>query len=114
MNPTDVIHAIRTSDAYISYIYLNGGCYQFHLVLKSLFPEATAHINATKDHIATQIGDVFYDITGQVTDTFTPLTPDERRMCEAWSFSRNYWLSRDCPHCDEPVPITPHPKELTR
>lgn len=114
MNPTDVIHAIRTSDAYISYIYLNGGCYQFHLVLKSIFPDATPYINPTKDHIATQIGDALYDITGRVTDSFAPLTPEDHTLCENWSFSRNYWLNRDCPHCDEPVPITPHPKELTR
>ena len=101
IKPNDFIKTIRETDAYIQKIYLNGGCYSFHKVLKSIYPNAMPRINQSKDHVVTVIDDKFYDITGQVEGEYTPLTKEELLMCDKWSFSRNYWLYRECPNCEE-------------
>lgn len=49
------------------YIYTHGSCYQFHLMLKSVLPEAIPYYNS--NHVITRIGERFYDITGEVKDT---------------------------------------------
>ena len=39
------ISSLSNSDPYIETIYKNGGCYQFHLILKRLWPNAIAVTN---------------------------------------------------------------------
>lgn len=101
IKPNDFIQTIRETDVYIEKIYLNGGCYSFYKVLKVIFPTAIPLINHSKDHIITMIDDKGYDITGQVEGSYSMLTKEEILMCEKWSFSRNYWLHRECPNCEE-------------
>jgi hypothetical protein len=43
-----LINSIRETDKYISDIYLNGACYQFHLMLKKFAPECEARITKEK------------------------------------------------------------------
>jgi hypothetical protein len=57
------INAIRQTDRYISDIYLNGACYQFHLLLKTFFPECEPYISKEKDHVITKYAGRYYDIT---------------------------------------------------
>ena len=38
------IDALRQTDKYIEMIYMNGACYQFHLLLKTFFPESKPYI----------------------------------------------------------------------
>ena len=101
--PDTFIQAVRESDLYIKNIYLSGGCYQFFKILKTVFVESEPYINETKDHVVTKIRNEFYDITGVVKGKFSPLEDEEIDMCEKWSFSKNYWLYRECPNCEEPV-----------
>lgn len=103
MNPDTIITAIRESDLYINNIYLRGGCYQFHKIIKAIFSDAEPYINETKDHVVSKIGNKLYDITGCVTGEYSPLLDQDIAMCEKWSFSKNYWLYRECPNCEEPV-----------
>lgn len=58
------IKAIRNSIIGAEFIYTNGSCYQFYLILKSIVPEAQAYYDSS--HVITRIGDKFYDITGEV------------------------------------------------
>ena len=44
--------------------FLNGQCYKFFQVLRTLFPESEAWSDC--DHVITRIGNKFYDITGEV------------------------------------------------
>jgi len=105
LKPIDFISAVRNSDFYIEKIYLNGACYQFYEVLKTIFPNAEPHIDSLKGHIVTKIDGEFYDITGRVTGEYFPLTQDDKLMCEEWGFSKSYWLNRECPNCEELIPV---------
>lgn len=40
----------------------SGGCYKFHLILRTVFAEGMGYYN--EDHIITKIGDLYYDIYG--------------------------------------------------
>lgn len=120
MKPLEFIDLLRNSDVYIKSIYSMGGCYQFHLILKRLFPEADPHLigqynRATGKvcwgHVVTEINGVYYDINGIFEmnktrfDHIKPLENNELEMVEKWSFSRNYFLSKECPVCEEPILI---------
>jgi len=59
-----IINTIRNSFPDAVEIYTRGGCYQFYLILQSIFPEAKAYYDS--DHIITKIGETYYDITGRV------------------------------------------------
>lgn len=109
MDILDLINKLRETDRYIETIYLNGGCYQFHLFLESLFPECMAYINEDKNHIISKYQGKFYDITGEVDPTgFRPLRAGEFRQVEKWSFAKYSYLTvEECPHCLEPLLIEP-------
>lgn len=59
-------------------MYTHGSCYQFHLILKCLFPDALPYYNL--DHIITRIGDKYYDITGEVSADGYVLIGDVERL----------------------------------
>lgn len=62
-----IISAIRESFDNSVLVYTNGGCYKFHKILKSIFPEAKGYYNS--DHVITEIDGRFYDITGEAERT---------------------------------------------
>lgn len=101
MNPEVLIKALRDTDGYIEKIYLNGGCYQFYKFLKVVYPEAKPYMSLDKLHVVTRIKNDFYDITGRVNGTYLPLTEEDIKDCEKWSFSKRNWLYRECPNCGE-------------
>lgn len=101
------INTLRDSDAYIKTIYLNGGCYQFYLLLNLLFCGCEAYITADKKHIVTKYKGKYYDVEGEFTDeVVTKITNDERLLAETWGFSKDYkLLISECPFCEEPITI---------
>lgn len=104
ITPIDFIKLIRESDRYIQAIYTQGGCYQFHLILKRLFSPVECLINVEKDHVVTKIGGKLYDINGIVTGEYYPLTKEDLIKVKNWSFSKNMLISiTDCPFCEEPI-----------
>lgn len=103
MKPECLIKALRETDGYIEKIFLNGGCYQFYRFLKTVYPKAEPYLSQDKQHIVTKIGSSFYDITGRVNGEFRPLSADDIKLCEKWSFSKRNWLYRECPNCGEYV-----------
>lgn len=103
MSPKEFIAALSGTDPYIETIYMNGGCYQFSKLLKSVFSDGETFINSAKDHVVTKIDSAFYDIKGVTGGDYYPLTKDDELMCEGWSFSKQYWLYRSCSNCGEPV-----------
>lgn len=59
------IELIRESCPEIqTFIFTHGACYQFHLILKSKFPEAIPYYN--EDHVISKIGNSYFDIMGEV------------------------------------------------
>lgn len=101
-NPLDLINALRESDRYIEDIYTHGGCYKFHLFLKSIYPDATPCINSRQEHIITLIGNNFYDITGIVEEhDYKKVDKYDLKKIKKWSFFENNYLMIVCPNCDE-------------
>lgn len=63
-HPNELIDAIRKSYTHAGTVYTMGGCYQFYLILKCIFPDAIAHYSPKKAHILTMIDGTLYDING--------------------------------------------------
>lgn len=99
-----LIDSIRETDRYIADIYLNGGCYQFHLMLKKFAPESEARITKERNHIVTYFKGNHFDITGIVEGQFEQLNNYEIDMASKWSFAKNKALQIcECPVCEEPI-----------
>ncbi|MDH6308023.1 hypothetical protein M2451_002542 [Dysgonomonas sp. PFB1-18] len=103
-----IITTLRDSDVYIEHIFMRGGCYKFHLFLKSIYPDAKPYIHQDKDHIATKIHNRLFDIRGSIEPKFeelySPLKNDDVDMVRSWSFSRNQLLQIcECSFCGEPI-----------
>lgn len=60
----NLIAEIRNSHSKMEEIFLNGSCLNFHMILRSVYPESEPYFNI--NHIITKIDDKFYDITGIV------------------------------------------------
>ena len=101
-----LINSIRETDQYIADIYLNGGCYQFHLMLKKFAPECEARITKEKNHIVTYFKGKYFDITGIVEGQFEPLNNQEIEMASKWSFAKKRALQiGECRVCGEPIVV---------
>lgn len=46
-------------------VYAQGGCYQFHLILRRVFPAMRPF--SDQNHCVSELGGHYYDITGEVT-----------------------------------------------
>ena len=101
------IKAIRQTDKYIEMIYMNGACYQFHLLLSAFFQDCIPFINHEKNHVITKYQDKFYDITGEVSgDNYTQMTQSEIDMAGEWSFYKTKVIEiGECPVCGESIVI---------
>lgn len=102
------IKALRSTDQYIGDIYTRGGCYQFFLLLKKLYPEAVPYINHKKNHVATLINGKLYDICGVVKNqsTWKRLTKRDEQKVMQWSFHKyNCIQIKECPFCEEPITV---------
>lgn len=101
-----LINSISETDKYIADIYLNGGCYKFHLMLKKFAPECEARITKDRNHIVTYFKGKHFDITGIVEGQFEPLNHYEIDMASKWSFAKNKALQIcECPVCEEPIVV---------
>lgn len=110
VKPLDLINALRATDDYIGEIFMQGGCYQFHLFLKAIFPEAIPYINRKKSHIYTKIGNDFHDILGVMDEEdeehLKLLTGRDLERAKGWSFAKhNSLVLGDCTYCNEPIII---------
>lgn len=63
-----LIEAIRNSHPDMQKLYMEGQCYNFHLIIKSLFPEAECYYNQIEGHILTRLGGEYYDIRGMMEE----------------------------------------------
>ena len=106
-NILQFISAIRKTDKYIEMIYMNGACYQFHLLLKTFFPESKPYISKNKDHVITKYDGSFYDITGEVSaNRYTPMNDNEINIASKWSFYKTKVIQiTECPFCEEPIVV---------
>lgn len=108
MTVAHFIKALRHSDRYIELIFTCGGCYQFYVLLKKMYPEAIPYINDKKNHVATLINGKLYDICGVVKcqSKFKRLNKPDEQKCKKWSFHKFCVLQlEECPYCHEPLTV---------
>ena len=55
-------------------LFKNGMCYYFFTILKARFPQAICMYDETEGHFVAEIDDRFYDITGDVTNLYNPVS----------------------------------------
>ncbi len=106
----DLISSLRNTDPYIRTIYSEGGCYKFHLFLKSVYPNAKPLINKDNNHVVSFINGVKWDIDGLVSwdEIYRPV--DDLRLVESWGFANRMLLSLgECEFCEEPILIASTP-----
>lgn len=63
--PLALINAIRNSFIGSEEVYTQGSCYQLHLILKAVFPQARQWVIDPPLHVLTEIDGRFYDIYGE-------------------------------------------------
>lgn len=100
------IRLLRETDAAIVTVFKNGACYQFALLLQSLYPHGHLVINTERDHVAYLHGAHVYDIDGAQPNSTEWHIMDYKHieMASGWSFSRNKMIQiGECPICDEPL-----------
>ena len=103
-----LVNSLRKTDKYIQSIFTQGGCYQFHLFIIKLYPNAKPLIHKNKDHIITEIESEFLDINGIVSDieNYNELSENDFEAVEKWSFSRNKMIQiSECSFCEEPIVV---------
>ena len=102
-----LINELRKTDLYIETIFMQGGCYKFHLFLKSLFPDAEPMINLERDHVVTYFKGKCYDITGKVDmEGNIYLVVCDIDLVKSWSFAKSSLLQLgECKNCEEPIVI---------
>lgn len=106
ITPEDLIEALRETDPYIETIFMEGGCYRFHLMLKRFWPYARPVITFDEGHVGTMIDGKVYDITGISVEPFRDMTESEKRAAAQWNFADQQMLKiSECPACHEPIVI---------
>lgn len=108
ISPLFLIDSLRQSDIYIEHLFLNGSCYQFCLFLKKIFPATLIYIKDSKDHVASNINGILYDIRGVLPESewclYDPINEFEEIEAEKWSFNKQNCLQlNECPACEEPL-----------
>lgn len=85
------IMAIRTAAPMLMrHIFADGGCYRFHLILKSRFKSAVAYWTKDRNHVVSKICGAYWDINGEVerndVDEKAPLTPENHARAALFHF----------------------------
>lgn len=75
----EIICTIRQSFVGAVTVYTSGSCYQFHKILKTIFPQAEP-VQDRGGHIVSQVDGRMYDITGEVMlRQYRPVDPEEAK-----------------------------------
>lgn len=84
----NLISIIRNADPNTIYVFTNGSCFDFYLMLKLFEPSAIPYYDS--NHVITKIGKRFYDINGEVERlTHYDLRKEPRILKDAYTWSRN-------------------------
>ncbi len=79
----EFIERVRSIADCMEDLCLHGGCWQFHLLLKSVFDSAVPHWNV--EHVITEIAGEYYDIRGLVdSEGYVPMPEDAVDYAHSW------------------------------
>lgn len=92
------INQIRNTHPILKFIFENGGCFQFYLILKEIFPTAIPCYCVAKGHIFSKIGKYYYDINGKhvkLTDEIAIIENYKDKKAHRWIKSINLTLFKE-------------------
>ena len=79
----------------MNHIFSDGGCYRFYLILRAVYPQATAYWNGKECHVITKIFGEYWDICGRVRDPDArPLSIDDHKTAALFHFDEMYFCIR--------------------
>ena len=83
-----ICKAIRESFMEAAIIYTEGHCFGFHLILKSIYPDAVPYCD--DGHVATKIGENLYDVIGVIErpENFHKMNDEEQYRWEAYRHAK--------------------------
>lgn len=97
-DPIALITAIRNSFPGSVIVYTRGGCWEFYLILKAVFPNAEPFYDHMDGHVYTKIDGAFYDIHGHLQKKISlePMLNDQRLMKQVhrWMPRSNFRVVR--------------------
>jgi hypothetical protein len=91
ITPSMIVYAMRKNIKNAEVAFTQGKCYQLHLMLKTLYPNAIAWYEPTEGHVYTKINDFYYDIRGthkEIPATAYLLASEPRILAQAadWDY----------------------------
>ena len=92
------IFSIKNTHPIFKFIFENGGCFQFYLILKTIFPTAIPYYCVYRGHIFTKIGKYFYDINGKhlkIDDKILILKNYSSKKVHRWHKNVNLTLFKE-------------------
>ena len=92
----NLISVIRNSHPDMVILYTQGQCYNFHLILKQVFPSAVPFHSVNEGHIYTKLFDRFYDIRGRIAyppRDLKEMSKDEQDDAATWGDNETRRLS---------------------
>jgi len=96
------IESVRNIDPEVKTICTQGACYKFAKFVNLYYPLSEFYISLDKQHIIIRYKDNYYDINGKcLGDGYIPMTEEDRDECETWSFSKKYFVGKECAYCGE-------------
>jgi len=96
------IRTIRDSSPISVRTYTRGGCYHFHKILQSLYPEAIAYCEGGDpiiEHVVTEISGKYYDIRGEYADAskLRKMTEENHKRAEKFEYNPRQDLREELP-----------------
>lgn len=81
----DFIYLIKSSHPDMARIFLEGACWRFHLILRTI-ADAKPYYDPISCHVYSKIGNDFYDINGVLTEDIelTPIGKDTNLKMRDW------------------------------
>lgn len=58
------LEALRETHPDFAFMFMHGGCYQLHVILRTVWPQGELWYQSNPGHVWTRIDGVFYDIRG--------------------------------------------------
>lgn len=78
---SEFLYLLRSTHPLMEKIYTQGGCYQLFAMIKAVFPEARCFYDQKRDHVYTELGERFFDITGEERGLVTQHLSPSPSLC---------------------------------
>lgn len=92
-NVINFLRRFHEKDQTVDYVFTNGCCYWFAVILHERFPNSKIMYDPVWNHFVTEIDNKLYDATGDVTDNYNVVEWDKYALDDQLYRNR---IIRDC------------------